>query len=244
MISEPSLRLSLDKIDLSEVHSILAKRLTHSQSSSEFTLTAQSMQLLLDKKPSAMKQWNTEVTLSTVSNVIASSQTPLTSSTKFYETLTRLVEVLIKRHRLRLEGHFHLLITTLQSLLRHLLLKSPDPSNAKLFARLLTLICEPSAASVTRGSNQQQQLDSATDAAKRSAGQHMYLVLATYIRLQLECTVPIGVREALAPGVYSVLDITTQEGRRILNEAVDGSGRAIFREMYRRYVKFGKWSGV
>lgn len=72
----------------------------------------------------------------------------------------------------------------------------------------------------------------------------MYLVLIAYVKLQLEHAVPRVAREALQPGMYSILDITTQEGRRILNEAVDGSGRAIFKDMYRRYVRFGKWSGI
>lgn len=222
------------------------------------------MELLLDKKASSMKQWNTEVTLGTVSTISASlpqMAEGVRASPTTYIWLCRLVEVLIKRHRLRLEGHFHLLVTTLQSLLRLLVTSkaassstsTPPQDNtppfdlerrqAAVFARLLTLVCEPSVASVTRGQGP-GALDSAVDAAKRSAGQHMYLVLMLYIRLQLEHPVPRAVREALRPGVYSVLDVTPPEGRRILNEAVDGSGRAIFRELYKQYVRFGKWSGI
>lgn len=240
----------MDSIDLAEVHSVLANRLIRSQSSSEFVLIAQTIYVLLDKKASSMKQWNTEVTLSAVS-VISVGGPQITKdvqvSPKTYDWLCRFAEVIVKRHRLRLEGHFHLVITTLQSLLRLLLVPSTTSSTpekqAKLFSRLLTLVCEPSAASVTRG-QQLGALHSAVDAAKRSAGQHMYLVLMSYIKLQLEHPVPRAVREALEPGVYAILNITNEQGRRILNEAVDGSGRAIFKEMYRRYVKFGKWSGV
>lgn len=214
--------------------------------------------MILDKKANSMKQWNVEVTLSTVSILCARAaqlSNDITGSSRTYELVAKLVEVIIKRHRLRLEGHFHLLITALQSLLRLLIVPIPSSSStqpadgldlqekrAQLYSRLLTLVCEPSVASVTRG--QQQGLDSATATAKRSAGQHMYLILTSYIKLQLDHTISRAVREAMEPGVYSILDITTQEGRRTLNEAVDGSGRAIFREMYRRYVKFGKWSGV
>lgn len=250
----PVLRASLDKIDLAKVHSVLSTRLAKSQTSPEFLLIAQTMHTLLDKKASSMKQWNTEVTLSTVSIIAVSGAVTaldVQTSPKTYDWLYRLVEVIIKRHRLRLEGHFHLLVTTLQALLQRLLVPSTTTSSsspssekqAKHFTRLLTLICEPSVASVTRG-QQPGALDSAVDAAKRSAGQHLYLVLMLYIKLQLEHAVPRAVRDALEPGVNSVLDITSQGGRRILNEAVDGSGRAVFREMYRRYVKFGKWSGV
>lgn len=255
---DSSLRSCVNMIDLAELHSVLVNRLIRSQSSQQFVLIAQNIHMLLDKKDSSMKQWNTEVTLGVVSAICVGGPhlaQDVRTSPKTYECLCRLVEIIIKRHRLRLEGHFHLLILALQSLLTLLIippsLPSLDPSpdlstlrekQARLFSRLLTMVCEPSVASVTRG--QQEGLDSATDAAKRSAGQHMYLILMSYIKMQLEHAVPRAVGEALQPGVYSVLDITTQEGRRTLNEAVDGSGRAIFKEMYRRYVKFGKWSGV
>lgn len=245
------LRACAGQADMAEVHSVLASRLVRSQSSSEFALIAQTIYTLLDKKAGVMKQWNTEVTLSTVSTISAGGSQiakDIQTSAKTYDWLCRITEVIIKRHRLRLEGHFHLLTTALQSLLRLLLVhaasSSPTPEKqAKLFSRLLTLVCEPSVASVTRG-QQPGTLDSAVDAAKRSAGQHMYLVLMSYIKLQLEHPISRAVREALEPGVYAILDITNEPGRRILNEAVDGSGRAIFKEMYRRYVKFGKWSGV
>lgn len=239
------------------MHSVLANRLVGTQDLTEFALIAQTLCTLLDKKASSMKQWNTELTLSVVSTLCSTSShvaEGIKSSPKTYEWLCRLVEITIKRHRLRLEGHFHLLVTALQAMLHRLIVRpsrttteiaddfSLYESQAKLFSRLLTLVCEPSVASVTRG--QSTGLDSATGAAKRSAGQHMYLVLMAYLKLQLENAVPRVVREALQLGMYSVLDITTQEGRRIVNEAVDGSGRAIFKDMYRRYVRFGKWSGI
>ncbi|CAN8096900.1 unnamed protein product [Discula destructiva] len=257
--NDPTLRSCVDKLDLAKVHSVLSDRLVRSQSSSEFFLVAQTIHRLLDNKASCMKQWNTEVTLSTVSIIAArgpdTASRDIQASPHTYEWLCRLVEVIIKRHRLRLEGHFHLLTTALQALLRRLIVGPAVAAaaaaaavplakqQAKSFARLVTLVCEPSVASVTRG-QQPGALDSAVDAAKRSAGQHMYLVLMSYIKLQLDHAVPRAVREALEAAVYAVLDITSPGGRRILNEAVDGSGRAIFRDMYRRYVKFGKWSGV
>lgn len=248
--SDLDLRSCVDKADLAQVHTVLANRLIKSQSLSEFVLIAQTIHTILDKRAGTMKQWNTEVTLSTVSTISTGGlqiAKDIQTSPKTYDWLCRLTEVIIKRHRLRLEGHFHLLITALQSILGFLLVPSTLSSTlerqAKLFSRLLTLVCEPSVASVTRG-QQPGTLDSAVDAAKRSAGQHMYLVLMSYIKLQLEQPIPRAVREALEPGVFAVLDITNEQGRRILNEAVDGSGRAIFKDMYRRYVKFGKWSGV
>lgn len=209
-----------------------------------------------------MTQWNVELTLSTVCDLSspdrAAGQETHPPAVPF-AWMCRLVEAVIKKHRLRLEGHHHLLLTTMQALLRHLVLATHHQtdeedrqqrlheSRARLFARLVTLICEPTAGAVSRSHHHQQQkgaLDSATDTAKRSAGRHMYLVLMQYVKLQLEADVARPLREALEPAVNSIFDITPPEVRKILNDALDGSGRAILREMYKRYTKFGKWSGV
>ena len=204
-----------------------------------------------------------------------------------YDRAYRLVAAVIRRQRRRLEGRFPLLVMTLQAMLRVLLadpsvsaqayLRRPGakPGNSRphhprwltarlqarhaaRFSRLLTLVCEPSAASVARhtstsGSGSaaaKQQLDSATDAAKRAAGLDMYAVVESYIKLQLDpseaggMVVPREVRRALETGLYSVLDITPQGCRRVLNESLDANGRALFRSLYADYKKFGRWSGI
>lgn len=168
-----------------------------------------------------------------------------------YIWLCKLVEIVIKKHRLRLDGHYHLLLTTIQTLLRSIITSAAHDSvdgvsqetKAHAFARLITLICEPTAGAVSR-SQHQSSLDSATDAAKRTAGRHMYLVLMQYVKLQLETSVPRAIAETLEPAMNSIFDVTPPEGRRILNDGLDTSGRAILREMFKRYQKFGKWSGV
>ena len=250
--------------DLPTIHTILCRQLRHAETPVEFILIAEIIQTILDDRPHTMTQWNIELTLSTVSTLASQVTTHKVISTtpKTYECLCRLVQVIVRRYRLRLEGHFHILVTVLQSLLRSLVCHPYDASGkawstglirdpaafprwenrAKAFARLLTMVCEPTPGSVSR--SQQNSLDSATDAAKRYAGQHMYLVLMLYIKLQLERNVPHGVREALEPGVFAILDITTPDGRRIMNDALDASGRAIMKELYKQYLKFGKWSGI
>lgn len=236
--------------DLAVAQSQLASALASVKSESNAILIAKTLQTLLEKKPQAMTQWNVEQTLGLVS-ALASSRVSTNISLP-YSWLCKLVEVIIKKHRLRLEGHHHILLTTMQTLLRNLITSqapsdpkklSTQESKAHLYTRLVTLICEPTAGAVSR-SQHQSSLDSATDAAKRSAGRHMYLVLMQYVKLQLETDIPRPIREALEPAVNSVFDITPPEVRKILNDAMDGSGRAILREMYKRYTRFGKWSGV
>ncbi|KAG5982518.1 hypothetical protein E4U55_001768 [Claviceps digitariae] len=223
------------------------------------------LRALLEKRPQCMSQWNIETTLSTVSHLACLDSSSPGEHLPSYSWLCKLVEVIIKKHRIRLEGHFHLILSTMQILLHSLITRpsssppsvsaprgtataTPSPagtqeSHAHLYARLVTLISEPTAGAVSR-SQLHSALDSATDAAKRSAGRHMYLLLVQYVKLQLEAHVSTQVREALDPAMNSIFGITNPEGRKILNDAMDASGRAILKEMYRRYVRFGKWSGV
>ncbi|KAI1479040.1 Urb2/Npa2 family-domain-containing protein [Daldinia eschscholtzii] len=254
-----------DTIDLGVVHERLASLLSQAESLRHFQQLSEVLLLLLDKHANLMTQFNIESTLSSVVHVCSQEgpkvQVP-NAAGEIYDKLYRLVALVLKRHRLRLTGHFPILLTALRALLATLLadpsLDKADetssqahppwleshlqPRHAERFTRLLTLICEPSAASVARARS--SELDSATDIAKRTAGQDMFTILELYIKLQLEVKVPRDIRKALEPGVYSVLDITPQGCRRVLNESLDANGRAIFRDMFANYKKFGKWTGV
>ena len=76
-----------------------------------------------------------------------------------YIQLCRLVEAMIKKWRLRLEDHYHILLNAIQALLRNLVIDQ-RPANSKdgisqeakahAFSRLVTLICEPTAGAVAR----------------------------------------------------------------------------------------------
>ncbi|KAK4190380.1 nucleolar pre-ribosomal-associated protein 2 [Podospora australis] len=241
--------------DLAKAHSILCKSLPDTLSPSasapaNFLVATETIRSLLDQSPMCMTQWNIELTLSTVS--IISNTSPSTTSPPILPALCSLIEAIIKRHRQRLDGHFHLLITALQSLLRLLLTSSSlSPivweSHAKTYSRLLTLICEPTVASVSRAKT--TGLDSEKNRARRYAGQYMYFVLMQYIKLQLtECasssSLPHGVREALEKGIYSIVRITTEDSLKIMNESMDPSGRVVFKELYKRFQMFAQWKGV
>ncbi|KAK0710990.1 Urb2/Npa2 family-domain-containing protein [Lasiosphaeris hirsuta] len=250
--------------DLAQAHSILCSRLLQSKRLALFAPAVKAVHLILDQKAGCMTQWNIELTLSTVAT-ICSETSPVAASPEAYKWLCRLVETVIKRHRIRLDGHFHILVTTLQALLRRLLSRPQDAwsndvgstaksgdkaesrdqpqTRAKFFSRLMTLVCEPTDASVSR-SQAVNSLDSEKDKARRYAGQYMYLVVMQYIKLQLEQAVPHEVSKALETGMNSALDITSQDMVKLMNDAMDPSGRVIFKELYKQYHKFGKWSGV
>lgn len=240
------------------------------------------MTTLLDRHSGSMTQFGIESALNVVAEV-ASLNGPHINNDKaegeIFEGLYKLVATIIRRHRRRLDGHFPVLVATLQSLLRVVLAdplarvtsspltksstsSQPPPPwltsrlrarHAARFARLLTLVCEPSAAAVARSRGPASAaasattttlLDSATDAAKRTAGQDMFHVVELYVKLQLEVAVPQDMRKALEPGIYAVLNITPEGCRRVMNESLDVNGRAVFRELFATYKKFGRWSGV
>ncbi|RGP67803.1 nucleolar pre-ribosomal-associated 2 [Fusarium longipes] len=255
LLATPDLQTTESGFDLATAHSELTSTLLTVKSQSVCTRVCRILRAMLEKKPQSMTQWNIELVLNTVSDLSLSTKPldeQLPNERVPFSSLCGLVEVTIKKHRLRLEGHHHLLLSTMQALLQNLVInhsatdtlgQTLHESKAHLYARLITLICEPTAGAVSR-SQHQSALDSATDAAKRSAGRHMYLIMMQYVKLQLEADVPRRVNEALEPAMNSIFDITPPEVRKILNDAMDKSGRAILKEMYKRYTKFGKWSGV
>lgn len=236
------------EFDLSTVHSEMTRALVESDAAQSSVHICRILYAILESKPQAISQWNVESVLSSIAGLM-SQRSQKTAAT--FTSLCELVEVIIKKHRVRIEDHYHVLLVVLQSLLQNLILeqreRQPDDgldqaSMASAYGRLITLICEPTAGAVSRSHH--SALDSAKDTAKRVAGRHMYLVLMQYVKLQLATQVSREVREALEPAVDSIFDITPSEGRKILNDAMDASGRAILRDMFKRYTKFGKWRGV
>ena len=250
------------EFDLGAAYTILARKALQADNGARFGKVCEILHVILDGVPGHICQWNVEETLVLVSTVCSQdpSVAQLKDSERTYKHLCKLVEVILKKYRLRLEGHFHLLIATLQSLLRALLLHPYDRSaktwaspplsgaydswetDAAAYNRLLTLVCEPTVGSVTR-SHHGGALDAATDVAKRAAGRQMYLVLMAYVRLQMEVGVPRAVREALDGGVNAVFAIMPGEIRQVMNDGLDGAGREMVGDLYKRFRMFGKWSG-
>lgn len=259
--------------DLATVHNSLALLLTKTTSPKQFENIVKTMVDLLEKHAAAMSQSNIDFTLSSVARICSAEGPQLETGPhvtgEVFVHLYDLVAAIIRRHRTRLRGHHHLLVTILQTLLRVLLAdpalkssSSKQPTNnnttttsflyppwldeplrahhAAKLTRLLTLLCEPSNAALASSSTKKHKsaLDSAKDTAKREVGQHMFRVVLLYIKLQLERgDVPRDLRRALEPGMFSVLGVTPDGGRRILNESLDASGRVIFRRLFAEFSK-------
>lgn len=214
-----------------------------------------------------MSQFDIENTLGTISIICSrhGPNLPAHSAGTIFQHLCALMQAVLRRHRTRLQDRFHLVVQVMQSLLRCLYKPLPHsaaitqrsfgspppwlesskqyilPMHAEAYTRLITLICDPTVSAV-RGARK-NSLTSATDKAKRMAGLHMQYVLMTYIKLQLEMKMSSETRSKMLPGLYAIFDTTNPESRKMVNDSLDSSGRALFGTLYRDYLRFGKWKG-
>ncbi|KAF7956452.1 hypothetical protein EAE96_003793 [Botrytis aclada] len=198
---------------------------------------------------------------------------PTSQASNIFIRLCTLMKVVLTNHRFRLEGHLHSVIQVLQPLLRCLFTAHShtskrllqaftpppwlphsqpgitssssttlSPIAAESFTRLLTLICDPTPNSISHSSV--NNLTSAVAKAKKIAGQHMHIILQTYIKFNLEMTMKSEVRAAMKPGLYAIFGCTDMEGRKAVVDGLDSSARAVWGTLYRDWARFGKWKGA
>ncbi|KAI9742252.1 MAG: hypothetical protein M1818_004152 [Claussenomyces sp. TS43310] len=252
---------------LPSLYDLLTSNLWKAKGFRQFCFIGEIMEMMLRTKARSITQYSIDCTLSSISMVCSRGgpSLPARRAGTIYLHLCHLLQAVLLFHRLKLQGRSHLVVQVMQSLLRCLFVpvalshtaKSALPTwlldqssksrlssaHAVAYTRLLTLICDPSVSSVSRSST--NNLNSATAKAKRLAGQHMPFVLSSYIRLQLDMGLKMSpdIRERLVPGIYAIFDTTTLEGRRVLGESMDVSGRAVLGNLVRDWQRFGKWKG-
>ena len=113
-------------------------------------------------------------------------------------------------------------------------------SNAKALARLLTSLADPSVSAARRPQDRDRQLlHDARTRARTIAGQHLQYVLAQFCVLQLRGRLQPGVREALNPGLWAIMDAMSVDVRRAANEELGKEARTIFKTVYDDWRKFG-----
>jgi len=116
------------------------------------------------------------------------------------------------------------------------------PSSVESFSRLLSSICNPTV-SAARSSRKRahSELNDETKKVRKLAGQHMQYLVMEYAKCMLDGRVSPEVKEKLMPGMYSVLDAMTRDLMGAMNAAMDPSSRAIFKNLYDDWTRFGKW---
>ena len=214
---------------------------------------------IIREKPFILNQYLTEATLQTIHSLACSSPAePL-----IYLDLCSILSALLLHHRARLQGRYHLLISTLQSLQTRLFIpttnsttnntsrKTLTPRHARAYTRLLTLLCNPP----TRTHNNNSTSSAANagnliDESRRTrarVGEFAPLLLHSFCAAILNGTLGEGVREAMTPGLWALIEameVQSADAVKVLSAAMNNSERAVLRGVYEDWKRFAKWDGA
>ncbi|KAL8969935.1 MAG: hypothetical protein Q9197_004082 [Variospora fuerteventurae] len=188
---------------LSSVVTHLSDRLLEPQKYESITLSLQSIDLILRKHPHTITQYNIDQIMAAITTCAyrRSSKCTLKQTSLQYLALCRVFSSVLAFHRKRLGGRYHLIIPTLQSLLRPLFIPftsyaSPTCSNlftaahASAYSGLLHQLADPSLPSLTPHHSRRDQghhnLNDATKTAKSIAGQYLHYLVMAYCECQLK----------------------------------------------------------
>lgn len=212
-------------------------------------------------KVSIISQWHIDSTLAVISKISSNvvSIFPDLHAGMMFMSLCKVFNTLLVVHRMKLGGRYHLLLPALHRLLRCLFisytkdeasfraLDSPTSlgvAQAAAYGRLLTSICDPTVSSVTRHKKwSRHELNDETKKVRNIAGQHLQYLIMEYCHNQLKGRLEPGVKAALTPGLYAILDVMSQDVMRTINAAMDSSSQSIFKALYEDYRRSGRGSG-
>ncbi|EME49971.1 hypothetical protein DOTSEDRAFT_164834 [Dothistroma septosporum NZE10] len=197
------------------------------------------------EKPSVVNQYAVEHTISVMVRLLKSSS----NTGAIYASICNILIVLFAHHRSRLRGRFHLVIALLQSLLSGLSHKTIGSNGASIrharaLSKLLETFCNPPQAWHSKKSS--HLVDEARK-AQAHAGQFAQYLLHHYCSQILIGTLGEGVRDALSPGLWAVIEaieVHNADGIKSLSAAMNNSERAVLRSVYDDWKRFGKWEGT
>ncbi|KAF2483944.1 Urb2/Npa2 family-domain-containing protein [Neohortaea acidophila] len=210
---------------------------------------------ILKEKPFLVNQHSIEIVLASLPKLPNAGPG---RSLAFFE-VCRLVSVLLLGHRARLHGRYHLVNLVFNSLLSALFDNSSASTNrpkgstpfnqthAHALSRLLVLFCEP--AHLRRSSRSTAAAAGLVDESRKEqalVGRFVQYILHHYCDLVLAGSLGEGVREALTPGLWAVIDAvesSDSEGLKALSAAMNNNERAVLKGVYEEWKRFGKWRG-
>ena len=243
--------------DLSRLLILLCRGFARRAEFSACMLSMQCVNTLLQNHTRVVRQWHIDELLAAIA-IKASclgSQTEKHSG-RLYIGLCRLCGTILADHRAKIGGRFHLVLLTLQALLRCLFIPYNNSesvgsegsmfgeSHATAYGRILNMICDPTVSSVKRSRNKSRlELNDETKKARSIAGQHLPYLIMEFCGCQLRGRLLPGMRAALNSGLYAALAIVPPEMMRTMNAAMDSDSRSIFKSLYDDYRRFGRWKG-
>ena len=243
--------------DLSRLLNLLFRGLSQQTEFTECMLSMQCVNMLLQKCTHVISQWHIDELLAAITVKAANLKNQIVkNSGRLYIGLCRLFGTILAVHRAKIGGRYHLVVLALQALLQCLFIPyrsseavASDASvfgeiHAAAYGRVLSMICDPTASSVTRSRHRSRlELNDETKKARSIAGQHLTYVIMEFCGCQLTGRLQPGMRAALNAGLYAVLAVISAEMMRTMNAAMDSNSRSVFKTLYDDYRRFGEWKG-
>jgi nucleolar pre-ribosomal-associated protein 2 len=241
------------------IHALYLKLLSTLRQTSDFAIYTAATACLLTiirDKPFILNQHLTEATLQTIQALARSSP----AERLIYLDLCSILSALLLHHRARLQGRFHLLTATLQSLQTRLFVPTKPttdsdrrilaPRHARAYTRLLTLLCNPPTRTHNNSASGASKHNNLIDESRRArahVGQYVPTLLHSFCAQILSGTLGEGVREALTPGLWAVveaMEVQSPDAIKALSAGMNNSERAVLRSVYEDWKRFGKWEGA
>lgn len=232
---------------------------------------------ILRNKPNLVTQYSIEATISTTIGLLSPSSAllPASRSHQIFDNLCDITRALLQFHRPSLSGRYHVLVPLLQRVLSCLFIPtSRDSGSASRFkhatwtdnkahpftivhaqraSRLLENLCNPPQSDISKRNSRGRkdpghELVDLARKARVQVGQHVQHILHYFCTLILNGRLGDGVRDALQPGLWAVMDVVEigsdeRRGVKALSAGMSNAERAVLRGMWEDWRRFGGWSG-
>ncbi|KAK1071740.1 hypothetical protein LTR74_003112 [Friedmanniomyces endolithicus] len=205
--------------------------------------------LILKSQPFMTNQHTIEATLACMSGLAARQ---VAHDRVLFLDICRVAQVLLQQYGTRVRDRLHLVVHLLQTLLGRFFRKTKSedkthkpltPRHARATTRVLQLLCNPPQLRIKPKAT---NLVDESRRAQAHVGKYIQYVLHHYCSQILKGLLGEGVREALMPGLWAMIEameINNADAVKILSSAMTNSERAVLRSLYDEYKTFGKWRG-
>jgi nucleolar pre-ribosomal-associated protein 2 len=234
----------------------LLETLRQTKDFATYTAAVSCLLTIIRDKPFILNQHLTEATLQAIQSLARSSP----AERLIYLDLCSILSALLLHHRARLQGRFHLLTSTLQTLQTRLFVPTKPttdsdrrilaPRHARAYTRLLTLLCNPPTRTHNNSASGASKHNNLVDESRRArahVGQYVPTLLHSFCAQILSGTLGEGVREALTPGLWAIveaMEVQSPDAIKTLSAGMNNSERAVLRSVYDDWKRFGKWEGA
>lgn len=233
----------------------LLETLRQTKDFAAYTAAISCLLTIIRDRPFILNQHLTEATLQAIQSLARSSP----AERLIYLDLCSILSALLLHHRARLQGRFHLLTATLQALQTRLFIPTKPtadserrtlaPRHARAYTRLLTLLCNPPTRThhSSSAAGKQNNLIDESRRARAHVGQFVPTLLHGFCAQILNGTLGEGVREALTPGLWAIveaMEVQSPDAIKTLSAQMNNSERAVLRSVYDDWKRFGKWEGA